>query len=69
VGRRGVGRGPRPDLRVQRPVGLSTFQGSHFSNYAALAAGSCLAALPVVLVYLFAQRSFISGLFAGSLVE
>ena len=50
-------------------VGLSTFQGSHFNNFAALAAGSCLAALPVVLVYLFAQRSFISGLFAGSQVE
>jgi raffinose/stachyose/melibiose transport system permease protein len=50
-------------------VGLSTFQGAHFNNYAALAAGSVLAALPVVLVYLFAQRSFISGLFAGSVVE
>jgi raffinose/stachyose/melibiose transport system permease protein len=50
-------------------VGLSAFQGAHFNNFSALAAGSCLAALPVVLVYLFAQRSFIAGLFAGSLVE
>ncbi len=50
-------------------VGLSAFQGSHFNNFAALAAGSCLAALPVVVVYLFAQRSFIAGIFAGSLVE
>jgi raffinose/stachyose/melibiose transport system permease protein len=50
-------------------VGLSTFEGAHFNNYAALAAGSCLAALPVVVVYLFAQRSFIKGIFAGSLVE
>ena len=50
-------------------VGLSTFTGAHFNNYSALAAGSCLAALPVVVVYLFAQRSFIAGLFAGSLVE
>jgi raffinose/stachyose/melibiose transport system permease protein len=50
-------------------VGLSSFQGAHFNNYAALAAGSIIAALPVVVVYLFAQRSFISGLFAGSLVE
>ena len=46
-------------------VGLSTFQGAHFNNYSALAAGSCLAALPVVIVYLFAQRSFIAGLFSG----
>jgi raffinose/stachyose/melibiose transport system permease protein len=50
-------------------VGLSTFQGAHFNNYSALAAGSCLAALPVVIVYLFAQRSFIAGLFSGSVVE
>jgi raffinose/stachyose/melibiose transport system permease protein len=50
-------------------VGLSTFTGAHFNDYSALAAGSCLAALPVVVVYLFAQRSFIAGLFAGSLVE
>ena len=30
-------------------VGLSTFTGAHFNNYSALAAGSCLAALPVVV--------------------
>src|SRR5438067_1470420 len=50
-------------------VGLSTFQGSHFNNYSALAAGSILAALPVIVVYFFSQRSFISGLLAGSVVE
>jgi raffinose/stachyose/melibiose transport system permease protein len=50
-------------------VGLSSFQGSHFNNYSALAAGSILAALPVVVVYLFSQRSFISGILAGSVVE
>jgi len=50
-------------------IGLSAFQGTHFGNYSALAAGSLLTALPVVLVYLFAQRSFISGMFAGSVVE
>ena len=50
-------------------VGLSHFEGAHFNNYAALAAGSILAALPVVVVYLFAQRSFIAGIFAGSVVE
>jgi len=50
-------------------VGLSAFQGSHFNNYSALAAGSILAALPVIVVYFFSQRSFISGLLAGSVVE
>ncbi len=48
--------------------GLSNFQGAHFNNYGALAAGAVLAALPVVLVYLLSQRSFISGMFAGSTV-
>lgn len=50
-------------------VGLSTFQGAHGNNYSALAAGSVLAALPVVIVFLFSQRSFIVGMFAGSSVE
>lgn len=50
-------------------VGLSTFQGAHGNNYSALAAGSVLAALPVVVVYLFSQRSFMYGMFAGSTVE
>lgn len=50
-------------------VGLSAFQGAHFSNYGALAAGSILTALPVVVVYLFSQRSFIAGMFAGSVIE
>ena len=44
------------------------FQGAHFSDYGALAAGAVLAALPVVLVYLASQRSFISGMFAGGTV-
>ncbi|MGH3630565.1 MAG: carbohydrate ABC transporter permease, partial [Sciscionella sp.] len=48
--------------------GLSNFQGAHFNNYGALAAGAVLAALPVVIVYLASQRSFISGMFAGSTV-
>jgi raffinose/stachyose/melibiose transport system permease protein len=48
--------------------GLSNFQGAHFNNYGALAAGAVLAALPVVVVYLASQRSFIRGMFAGSTV-
>ncbi len=50
-------------------LGLSVFQGSHFGDYGALAAGALLTALPVVVVYLLAQRSFIAGMFAGSVVE
>lgn len=50
-------------------VGLSTFQGARFNNYGALAAGSILGAAPVIAVYLLSQRSFITGMFAGSVVE
>ncbi|MHB1928304.1 MAG: carbohydrate ABC transporter permease [Acidimicrobiales bacterium] len=50
-------------------VGLSTFQGARFNDYGALAAGSILAAAPVIAVYLLSQRSFITGMFAGSVVE
>ncbi|HTX63184.1 MAG TPA: hypothetical protein VMD28_06070, partial [Acidimicrobiales bacterium] len=50
-------------------IGLSTFEGAHFADYGALAAASIITALPVVAVYLFAQRSFIAGMFAGSVVE
>jgi raffinose/stachyose/melibiose transport system permease protein len=50
-------------------VGLASFQGAHFNNYAALAAGSILTAVPVVVVYFFSQRSFVVGIFAGSAVE
>ena len=38
-------------------VGLSTFQGAHGNNYSALAAGSMLAALPVVVVFLFSSEA------------
>jgi len=50
-------------------IGLSAFQGAHFGNYSALAAASLLTALPVIVVYLIAQRSFLAGMFAGSVVE
>lgn len=55
--------------RYTTTVGLSTFEGAHGSSYAALAAGSIIAALPVVAVFLYSQRSFISGMFAGAVVE
>ncbi len=50
-------------------VGLSTFAGARFNALGPLAAGSIIAAIPVVVVYLFSQRSFIAGMLAGSFVE
>lgn len=50
-------------------IGLSSFSGARFNDYGALAAASVITALPVLVVYVFAQRSFIAGMFAGSVVE
>lgn len=44
------------------PLGLSQFRGKLGMNVGGLAAGSMLAVLPVILVYLFAQRRFIEGI-------
>lgn len=49
------------------PLGLYLFQTSHQQNVTLQAAGSVIVALPVVLIYLFFQRSFISGITEGAI--
>lgn len=44
------------------PLGLAQFRGKLGMNVGGLAAGSMLAVLPVIVVYLFAQRRFIEGI-------
>ncbi len=44
------------------PLGLAFFQGRNTNDEALLAAGAVIVALPVVIVYLFLQRRFISGM-------
>ncbi|MEN6410444.1 MAG: carbohydrate ABC transporter permease [Anaerolineaceae bacterium] len=48
------------------PVGLAFFQGRHTADIPLLAAGSLMVAGPIVLVYLFFQRSFIEGMVTGA---
>jgi ABC-type glycerol-3-phosphate transport system permease component len=48
------------------PIGLTFFQGRFTSDTAVLAAGTSLASLPVLLVYLAFNRQFIRGLTAGA---
>lgn len=45
--------------------GLSMFQGRYNTNQPLIMAGSFLAMLPTVLLYLFGQRYFVKGLTAG----
>ena len=53
------------------PLGLALFAGANRgSQYVTLtAAAAMLVALPVVIVYVFLQRSFIRGMFAGAVKE
>lgn len=47
-------------------VGLSYMLGTFVDNYRYVAAGAVLAVIPVVSVFIFMQRHFERGLFAGS---
>ena len=51
----------KPTLRPIQ-VGLSAFQGEAGSYYNLLMAGATLAILPVVILFLFAQRQFVEGI-------
>jgi raffinose/stachyose/melibiose transport system permease protein len=58
------------DLRTA-PLGLATFAGANRGtlDITLVAAAAVLVALPVVIVYVFLQRSFIRGMFAGAVKE
>lgn len=49
------------------PLGLAFFQGEHTTDYALLSAAALIIAAPIVLLYLFLQRSFIAGMLSGAL--
>ncbi|MDH6622849.1 raffinose/stachyose/melibiose transport system permease protein [Streptomyces sp. LBL] len=48
------------------PLGLAFFQSAHTTQYSLLAAASVIVALPVVVLYVFLQRHFISGMLSGA---
>jgi len=49
------------------PIGLSALLSPYGNNYDMLISGSVLAILPVILIFLFFQKYFISGLTAGGI--
>lgn len=52
------------------PLGLALFAGANrYSDPTLTAAAAVLVALPIVVVYVFLQRSFIRGMFAGAVKE
>jgi raffinose/stachyose/melibiose transport system permease protein len=52
------------------PLGLAIFAGTNrYTDPTLTAAAAVLVALPIVVVYVFLQRSFIRGMFAGAVKE
>jgi raffinose/stachyose/melibiose transport system permease protein len=53
------------------PLGLALFAGANrgSQDYTLTAAAAVLVALPIVIVYVFLQRSFIRGMFSGAVKE
>ncbi len=54
------------DMRTL-PVGLALYKGLHGVDWVHLMAGSSLAAIPVIIIFLVFQRQIISGLLKGAL--
>ncbi|MCB0045509.1 MAG: carbohydrate ABC transporter permease [Caldilineaceae bacterium] len=44
------------------PTGLALFMGEHNIEYGTLMAGATIAALPLIIAFLFAQRYFVAGI-------
>ncbi|MGA4506747.1 carbohydrate ABC transporter permease [Propionibacteriaceae bacterium G1746] len=53
--------------RLTLPVGLSRLQGSYTINYAVIMAGASVAAIPVLILFIFVQRYVIQGVAASGI--
>lgn len=51
----------RPDLRTLG-VGMYGFYGQYTADWTGLAAGACISIIPIVIVFLFLQKSFVEGI-------
>jgi len=48
------------------PIGLNTLWSPYGNNYHLMITGSCFAILPLLLIYLFAQKFIVEGMTAGA---
>ncbi|MFZ7087196.1 carbohydrate ABC transporter permease [Curtobacterium sp. RRHDQ10] len=51
--------------RRTAPLGLAFFKGEHLTDYSLLSAAGIIVALPIVVLYFFLQKRFISGMLGG----
>ena len=49
------------------PVGLATLQGQHGTDYPTLMAGSLMASLPLIIIFLILQKQFFEGIASSGL--
>lgn len=50
------------DSHKTLPAGIASFMGTHVVEYGVIMAGACLSILPILIVYLFAQKQFVQGI-------
>ncbi|RDG35435.1 carbohydrate ABC transporter permease [Streptomyces corynorhini] len=55
------------DTQYTLQLGLTTFQGLHHTQWSAVMAGNVITVLPVLLAFLFAQKSFIQSITSSAL--
>ncbi|MFD7163457.1 carbohydrate ABC transporter permease [Streptomyces violascens] len=55
------------DAHYTLQLGLTTFQGQHHTKWSAVMAGNVITVLPVLLAFLFAQKTFIQSLTSSGL--
>ena len=53
--------------KMTLPIALSTLNGQYNTEYNVLMAGSLISMIPIVIIYLCAQKQFKNGLMAGGI--
>lgn len=53
--------------KMTLPIALSTLNGQYNTEYNVLMAGSLISMIPIILLYIFAQKYFKNGLLAGGI--
>ena len=53
--------------KMTLPIALSTLNGQYGTEYNVLMAGSRISMIPIILIYIFAQKYFKNGLMAGGI--
>ena len=57
------------EQRYTLPVGLNSLRGTYWEEYGVLLAGTALAVVPVILLFLWMQREFVEGITLGAVKE